>query len=429
MIIISKPWKEITENNAYLMADVRIPDSAAQAWIEFSKSVKNDFSYIDSDYLEYISGQKIRITFKVDKVFYEGLCTDRMDAFIAAMLYYAMVVGEDIESEGPVSEELLFKLNYILIPTLCNKETGFKKILINAKPIRKRLSNKGYVGTGMSCGIDSLHTMWLHTQADMYEDYRLTHLTYFNVGSDRNIDYKKETSSLNDFNREAETYRIKKISVSKKVSAENSLGFIFVDSNISDIYQGLFEHSFVYRTLAAALSMQGFWKRYFLSSAGHNIDVYTPSLLEEPGSYDKLISHCLSTENISFVVAGADCTRIDKTKSLVDDPISQKYLNVCSKDIHCMKCTKCYRTALTLDLLDALNEFRQVFDLEKYSRIKHKAYAWMLSQKRNSHANQVYELYKNIGGSVPIKTYPYLLARNLFKLVNSFGGLRKGKSS
>ena len=103
MIRIGKVEYRELDDRTVLDADISIPQEALVRWKSFAgESEKyNDFSYITSDYEDHVP---TRLFFSVEPENSCFLRKDRADAFVTAMLYYAMATGEDIYSESPVSE-------------------------------------------------------------------------------------------------------------------------------------------------------------------------------------------------------------------------------------------------------------------------------------------------------------------------------------
>jgi hypothetical protein len=69
------------------------------------------------------------------------LCQERTDAFVVAVLYFAMVTGEDIEYEGVLSNELYHNLNTNLIPMHCNERSGLKPIRIIGRTESRKIES------------------------------------------------------------------------------------------------------------------------------------------------------------------------------------------------------------------------------------------------------------------------------------------------
>lgn len=409
MISIGKPYLDGNDSHAYLKANVDISSGASSAWIEHSKIVGSSWR-LHEDYPPRCWTPDFCLWFRVAKEYQEGLCTDRGDAYVVAMLYYAMVTGSDIFSKAPVSVDLLYHLNHYLIPTLCNDKSGFKRIKVIADPIAEPYPTKGFIGTGMSCGVDSFFSLLKHSGAEVFDEYRLTHLTYLNMGSIFHPDNIARGGSLEEFNSSAEDLYKEKLNNAREVSESCGLPLVYIESNLdTDIYRGGYGYTAVYRNCALILATQGLWGKYICSTAGWPLEFYEPTLKAGSEHYETLLFTCFSNNTVTFIAGGGECTRIDKTRWLADFPLSQDYLDVCFKFRNCGRCSKCYRTLLTLDVFDKLDNFSKVFDIDNFntlrdfkteSLLKHKsfAYAWLLEvRKTDPFARDIYSVAKQKG--------------------------------
>ena len=126
-------------------------------------------------------GDDSGLWFAVPLEYKEYLCAERGDAFVVAMLWYAMITGSDIESEAPMSEKMVFHITRYLIPALCTEKNGYRRIKILGPTTDQPYKNIGGVGTGMSCGVDSFYTLHEYTKEDAPKKYRITHLSYFTI--------------------------------------------------------------------------------------------------------------------------------------------------------------------------------------------------------------------------------------------------------
>lgn len=391
MIKISEPWIENDEQDAYLKAKIEIPSEATKVWKEFANK-SHYYTYIKENYK--LEDNYIIIWYKVKKNLEKYLCEDRNDAFLVAILYYAMITGQDIECGKKISDKLLFNLNYILIPTLCNEQTGFKRIYIKADTTNKIYNEEKKVATGMSNGIDSLYT--LHSLKEKYinRNYKLNALTFINAGASHYFPKLPKEIDMTEINEKANELHRKKCDKAREIAKIEKLDLVEIHSNISDLYQGVFGLTHIYRNLSCILAMQKFFGKYYYSSAGLKIDEYKPSLLEDGGHMELMLIPILSTENLEFICGGESRTRYMKTKELTEDAIAQNYLNVCGKDENCANCAKCYRTILTLEQLGKLESFKNVFNLNNYNRTR--AYFWLLNNKdTDEFASEIYSNIKN----------------------------------
>ena len=119
--------------------------------------------------------------FKVDNEYAQYLCYERADAFLIAILPYAMRNNENITSEIPVTEELMYQISEYLIPLLSRYDSKMSLIQIFANT-ESAIENIGAVGTGISCGVDSFHCI-LNNIKSKYKNFNLTHLVLNSVGS------------------------------------------------------------------------------------------------------------------------------------------------------------------------------------------------------------------------------------------------------
>ena len=126
----------------------------------------------------------------------------------------------------------------------------------------------------------------------------------------------------------------------------------------------------------AILVFQRVIRIYYLSSSfqyleKNQFDKY--STLEQLA--DSFIYYWLSTKNTQIILDGGQYTRVQKIDRIKDYKYLRKHLNVCvnnsidvRKDKNCSICHKCCRTLLPLESLGILNEFKGVFDINKYKK-------------------------------------------------------------
>ena len=130
-----------------------------------------------------VDGKEDVLWYEVDEKYEEYFTPERADAFVVGLFLLAYKEGHDIKVQAPLSEKLYYTLNRYLLPLIAEIR-GIKSIKVHCSNIvSKLLPNKGAVGTGLSCGIDSFSTIVDHIKEDCPEDYKITHFTFFNVGS------------------------------------------------------------------------------------------------------------------------------------------------------------------------------------------------------------------------------------------------------
>ena len=363
MINISKPWIEKVGDKVYLKSHI-----------------KDDYQNIDED-----------IWYSTPEEYGQYFCDEIADAFVISVLLQAIRYGEDIVVDAAISEKLYFNLQFSLIHTISISWGDISnKIKVTPKEVMKPNFHSFAVGCGCSLGVDSLSAIFRYTSKECPESYRITHLTYFNVGAMGYKDLEKAQSSFK-----------KDLSMVRDFADAYKLPLVCIESNISILYRDFdFDQSGIIRNMSAVLSMQKLFRVYYFASGQPNQNFeFTTTVMSHYGS---LLLPLMSTESTELVVADQDKSRIDKTKSLMDNPIAHQHLYVCWKELianknpqsevervkdkflNCTRCDKCLRTALTLDILGKLNLFKEIFDLDYYYRVRDKYTCKVLLNKDKS---------------------------------------------
>lgn len=313
------------------------------------------------------------IWFEVNQEYEKYLVTECVDAYVIGMLNFAMRENHSIISQCPITGELLYNINTILIPTLTKYGHSLYRIEVKA-PIGNTLVQGQAVGTGCSCGVDSLSTIYNHYNTK-YPSEKLTHLCINNVGA-FGLGYE-------DFGKEKT--RMERYRKAKEVA--NLLGMELIETN-SNFAEEVPQNHYLtntYSSCFAIYSMQKLWKKYYYSSVGIDFSEFTvvDNDLEDSSHYDLLTLQCFSTEGIRIWTEGGEKTRLEKTLEISNFGIAQKYLHVCtSKPYNCNICPKCRRTLVTLDLINNLECFREVFDIDYYLNHRVEYYEWLYFQHK-----------------------------------------------
>lgn len=416
MIIISKPWKE--EKGEYTFAKVKLNISAdtCKNWERYCAMPENRgfTQYIDAAYTENTCGEK-ELWFSVEKKFGDYLCIDRCDAFLLMFMHYAMATGSDIVCEGPVSANLLYGIRTEMIPHLCVGKFGI--INVQAEEISIPYSSSDCGATGMSCGIDSFFSLWLHQQDYIPENFRIKYFTFFNVGAINAV--FPDGISLERRNELMQQISIEKADQARKVADECGAELVFVNSNISDFYRGMLVNSAHYRNCGTAMLLSGLWNKYYYSSAGFRTDEVKFDLCDDPAYHEDMLLPWFTNGIIHFYSAGHAYPRVEKTRILADFPLAQKYLTVCDREDNCGKCNKCKRTINTLIALNKLENFDKRFDTTAIDKniTKYKRYIFI---KRHQHYyDQIYEKAINNGRyslsekiKYTLESIPYEIIKN-----------------
>lgn len=356
-----------------------------------------------------IDGDSKEVWFKVDKKYEDYLCYERGDAYMIAVLNYAMRNHHDIVSEAPLSEDLYYNIDKYLVDAIAQYNKDFYRPQITAEIASEPLPCAGAVGTGISCGVDSLHALANQT-AMKFKKHNITHLTFNNVGSHGKGEHAE---------------KLYKARLERPQSFAKEYGFEFVasDSNLQNVVEQNHFKSHTYSSMFAVYCLQKLYSVYYYASSGYKYHEFR--LYELPGSscgsYEMLSLPLLSTHNLRIYSEGEGMTRMEKLKAVVNYAPSYKYLNVCLKEgDNCGTCEKCVRTLLGLDALGALDKYTEVFDVDYYR--KHKK--WYLQQLLIEKAHdkhdyfEMYPYFKNeITLSMRIKVLPHTIESMTRKLV------------
>lgn len=369
MIIIGKPFISSNAAKTRCICDISVDGMIRSVWFE-----------VDSKYKEY-------------------LVTERADAYVIGLLHWCMLNRHDIKCQVPVTEELLYNIKTILVPSLAKYANNLHAIKIDAE-VAPALKGEE-VGTGCSCGIDSFDAIYNHYKSD-YPNMDLTYLCINNVGA--------FNECYDDYGREkVKEERYQKVDV---VSKELGIPIIKTDSNFAETFPQIHLYSHTYSSVFAIYMLKKLWKTYYYASSGMDYSKFSLSDLD-PAHYELLSLQCFSTSGIRIYSEGGEKERIDKTRDLVDFEPAQKYLHVClAKPYNCGVCSKCRRTLVTLDMLDKLDNFKEVFDIGYYKKHREEYYKWLVSQH-------------SFGDLMNEPVYQEMLERSAFRKIANIEKIKK----
>ncbi len=368
MISISEPKIQVYGDVCIVYSDISERDKVFRLW--FSTSIENK---------EYI-------------------ITKRADAFLVSTLFYALKKGQDIKVNALVSEKLYYNITTYFMDTLCKMNSEYKRINIICKTDTKRENVYNGVGTGISCGVDSFCTLYQHTLEKCPPGYRITHLTFFNVGASG--DYGGDAAR--------DLYTERKDFV-QGFCSRSAFPLIDLDSNLSEFLNMSFLQTHTFRNCIAVLIFQKLFSRYYYSSATTISEFKLDYKLA--AKYDIFTLSMLSTEDTEFYSSGSTFTRVEKTRLISEYVPSYKFLNVCvyEKD-NCTICYKCKRTLLTLDFLGVLDKYRESFDLELYRKKRVRFIGDMLANKnKDKYLKEIYILARQNKIKIPLLSRLYAL--------------------
>ena len=326
-------------------------------------------------------GVEKQLWFEVPNEYAQYLCPERADAYVIGVLPYAMRHNKDITCEVPMGEELHYRITTYLIPSLANHSKKLHHIKIVADLDSIPVKNAGGVGTGMSCGVDSMHVLASEAETGgMYPSLKVTHLTNYNVG-------------IHSIGQRAEILHAGIEANATNLANEIGLPIIATDSNFAEVFfsdpsegivhrQPVLTHTYAHAF--ATYMLQKLWKVYFYSSCGHDFSSFTLKNSEKtsPARYELLSLDCFSTQSLKIYSQGGAKSRLEKIKTVITYPPAKKHLNVCTWAVsNCGKCVKCIQILAALDALDQLDEFHEVFDIEQYKSLRWRHYSFLCGER------------------------------------------------
>ena len=114
-----------------------------------------------------VDGQTNTLWFEVEEKFGRYLCHERSDAFVLAMLQYAFRHGHDIKSKSPMTDRLYGQLTEQFLPAFNKINRLTTKIFAPVAPEVEHPEDGCRIGTGLSCGVDSLHVYATRPEIDI----------------------------------------------------------------------------------------------------------------------------------------------------------------------------------------------------------------------------------------------------------------------
>ena len=325
--------------------------------------------------------------FSVEKQYEQYLAEDRIDAFVIGFLTTAMRMGADIVSEAPITRRLKYQLNQYLIPSMAQNMEIYHSISIEAPVTDEKLPCAKAVGTGWTGGVDSMYTLMKHMSDDA-SDHKITHLVIANNGA-----------LESDHNTELLAFMVKK--ARNTVAAELGLNVIGIDSNLQLLQDENYLAVAGFRLPAAVLAVQKLFG-VFLHSGNYEFTRF--AFVQENSAYYELLPlDCFETDCTVFYSAGSSVSRIQKLEELSNFSLARKYLHPCiyAQRDNCCECGKCIRTMGALYALGTLDQFRQVFDVDRFYEKKADYFYYILSRREDPHYGEVIAMMNKRGLEIP----------------------------
>ena len=339
MITIKQPNVKFSNGKARLLADLIVDGTVYPLWFE-----------VDDKYGSY-------------------LCYERSDAFVLAVLYFAMRFGHDIETETPMTARLYEQLTGQYLPAFykvngMDRRGSLRGYAVKITcPIASEIEHPvggDCIGTGISCGVDSLHVFATHsdiTHACIWHGHVMTGI------QDQDTLDKRDMAWIGMRNR------------AQCFASEARVELIIGDTNFDNgCISGLqWDGMTTFGNLFCIFALQKLWRTYYIASDCDimNFNIRFPTLVSDPARWEYFLFPHLALNSMSVRMDGHAHSRVEKVRDIVDYHLAQKYLNVCWRINEGHKngtndCPKCMRTLLNLQVLGAVDKFANVFDVDYY---------------------------------------------------------------
>ena len=305
--------------------------------------------------------------FEIRKDYGGMFAMDTYDAFIPVGLYLAMYHKTPLKIRGKISKKFYKNATWYIQKILCDFSEELSPVEIIVDGFAPTQAKGILIGTSISCGVDSLATIYDRFIREDDRDYKINSLFIFNCGSNGDFDAPHTQIVFNS-----------RVTRAVAVADELNLPLVVVDSNLHRFRHDTDKSMMFFLGLySCVLSLQNAIRRYYIPSGcsysgiknfgdrEHHNDLAT--------ACDSYLIPLIQTERTELIVDGCQRRRVDKITDLVNWDIARKYLNVClvqkgEDTTNCGMCPKCMRTMLTLEILGKLDDFAQIFNVENYEQ-------------------------------------------------------------
>ena len=296
----------------------------------------------------------------------KGMLSDESyNAFLLVPLYLAMYHKQDLHICGKVSKRLYKNIMNYIQTILCEFSNHLSRVNVFVDGVLDVNMEGGLIGTGISCGVDSLSTIYDHFIKEDDNDYKINALFLFNCGTHGDYENPKTL----------ELYE-KRYELNKRAADEMNLPVYQVNSNLHTFTHQIGEQRVGYFALWSCIfALEKAIKKYYVSSSNEYEEIKTYSrymkdfdMAEFCESY---LVPLIRTESLELIIDGCQYRRTQKTENIANWEIAQKYLNVCintEDGTNCSRCSKCMRTLIPLEAMGKLDKFSDTFNLSTYRK-------------------------------------------------------------
>lgn len=340
------------------------------------------------------------------------LSDETYDAFVLVPLILGMYYHQDVHIAGNISPRFYHNITHYIqriFDNFSDKTTPIKLTVDHLAAIQDAPGN--LIGTGISCGVDSLVTIYDNYVECKDPNFRINSLFFVNCGTHGNFEDEKSRNIWLD-----------RAALNKKAADALGLPMYLIDSNLHAFTHKWREQTIGYLAIySCILSLQKEIKRYYTSSNLSYDEIADNRQLSRDfdiAEYcESYLPHLISTERFELVIDGCQYTRAEKTERISEWNIAQKYLNVCIEPIdhgkNCSHCNKCMWTLIPLEAMGKMNKFKEVFDEDVYAKYQDQyKRMFVYDYGKDSMETSIVDYCRKKG--LPLPSSAYVKIRHLF---------------
>lgn len=295
------------------------------------------------------------------------LSDDVYDAFMLVPLVWGMYHKEDVHIHGCVSKRLYKNVMNYVQRILCDYSPKLSRINVTVDGFKAADGDPYTIGTGLSCGVDSLSTVYDRYVNENDPEYRINGLFFFNTGWHGSF-----------YSDNAKRLCTNRYIMNKSAADELGLPLYMVESDLHAFTRQipLKDCGDYFANYSCVLGLQKAIRRYYVAASYsyNEMHMFDRRGKDMSAFAEAYLIPLLSTESLEMIPDGCQYERGRKIENIADWNIARKYLTPCHGNINsddprnCSKCHKCLRTIFVLEVIDRMKDFAGVFDLDTYRK-------------------------------------------------------------
>jgi len=291
---------------------------------------------------------------------YRGWLSPAPEVGIAALLFLAMKLGEDIEVEQPISPRFHYGVGQFIEFFHLWFPGRLKRIEVRSPGLRvPEPADAEAVVSCFSGGVDSFHTLFDHLgERAPNAAYRASHLLFVH-GFDIPLEDGVYESLLSEYRVLAKALGVEVVGMATNVRESLDPHVSWVTTHGAAIG-------------ACALLLSGGAPHFIVPSTNRHSRLFSPC-----GS-NPVTDPALGSERLEIVHHGSHRSRIGKICDIARRPEVQQHLRVCWQNVpgrhNCGRCVKCLKVMMPLALEGVLGDFALFPPLPAWEQVDAKCF-------------------------------------------------------